>query len=175
MKKRTFLKGLVAFTAATRGQRALAADNPRAMIKLATPGMAQPPATLADVAWLEGTWLGGMPDGPVEQVFQAPMFGQMPSFVRAWNKRGIIFYEIAMFVEAKGSLTLRLKHFTSALAGWEDKESYIERPLIAREHDRLYFHRATYVRTGADSYTVYFLNMDGDREQDTLVIPFRRR
>jgi hypothetical protein len=47
--------------------------------------------------------------------------------------------------------------------------------LIAREHDRLYFHRATYVRTGADSYTVYFLNMDGDREQDTLVIPFRRR
>jgi hypothetical protein len=98
----------------------------------------------------------------------------MPSFVRAWNKNGIIFYEIAMFVETGGSLVLRLKHFTSGLAGWEDKESYIERPLIAMERDRLFFHRATYVRTGTDSYTVYFLNMDGDREQDTLVIPFRR-
>lgn len=115
-----------------------------------------------------------MPEGPVENIFMQPRFGQMPAFVRALNKEGIIFYEIATFVEKADSLVIRLKHFTSALAGWEDKDGYIERPLIAKDGNALYFHRSTYVRTGPDSYTVYFLNMSGEQEGETLVIPFRR-
>lgn len=177
MKRRAFLSGLAASGATVdlSTLQATAAENPRAMVRLAAPGGVRPPATLADVAWLEGPWIGDMPEGPVENVFLAPRFGQMPSFIRAWNKKGITFYEITMFVEANGSIAIRLKHFTSALAGFEDRESYIEYPLIAKEGDKLFFHRATYVRTGADSYTCFFLYMDGERELDTIVIPFRRR
>ena len=115
-----------------------------------------------------------MPEGPVEIVFMQSRFGQMPAFVRALNKDGIIFYEITVFVKKSNSLAIRLKHFTSALAGWEDKETYIERPLVAKDRNTLYFHRLTYVRTGPDSHTVYFLNMSGEQEGETLVIPFRR-
>jgi hypothetical protein len=177
MKRRNFLSGLVAGAATGNLStvRTTAAENPRALVRLATVGGVQPPATLADVAWLEGAWIGEMPDGPVENVFLAPRFGHMPTFIRAWNKTGITFYEIAMFAEVNGSIAIRLKHFMSDLVGFEARESYIEYPLVAKEGDKLFFHRATYVRTGADSYTCYFLYMEGEREMATIVIPFRRR
>jgi len=153
---------------------ASAQANARAMIRLGRPDDPRPAASLADVAWLVGAWTGAMPEGPVESVFMSPRFGQMPVFVRATNKDGIIFYEIVTWVEMDGSLVLRLKHFTSVLTGWETQDGFIERPLLAIEPERLYFHQATYVRTGPDTYSVYFLNMRDGVEQDVLVIPFRR-
>lgn len=70
------------------------ATNPRSMIKLHTEGRPGPPATLADVAWLEGRWIGEMPEGPVEHVILGPSFGHLPGFVRAVNPQGVIFYEL---------------------------------------------------------------------------------
>jgi hypothetical protein len=175
MKRRAFLDASTSLlvTALLPGP-ATGQPSARSFVKLATEGQTPPPATLADVTWLQGSWIGDMPEGPVEIVFMQPRFGQMPAFVRALNKDGIIFYEITVFVEKSNSLVIRLKHFTSALSGWEDKETYIERPLVAKDHNTLYFHRLTYVRTGPDSHTVYFLNMSGEHEGETLVIPFRR-
>lgn len=175
MKRRAFLGASSSLLVTTLlPEPATGQASARSFVKLATEGQTPPPATLADVAWLQGSWIGDMPEGPVEIVFMQPQFGQMPAFVRAINKDGIIFYEITTFVEIANSLVTRLKHFTSALAGWEDKDAYIERPLIAKDRNTLHFHRMTYVRTGPDSHTVYFLNMSGEQEGETLVIPFRR-
>lgn len=148
--------------------------DPRAMIRLYVPGAPRPPASLADVAWLEGRWIGDMPEGPVEHVILGPAFGHLPGFVRAVNADGVIFYEIWMIAEANGSLTNRVKHFSPQLAGWEAQDAYIDRPLVARDATHLYFDGATYARTGPDSFVVYFLNRNGAEEGETLVIPFRR-
>jgi hypothetical protein len=150
------------------------ATNPRSMIKLHTEGRAGPPATLADVAWLEGRWIGEMPEGPVEHVILGPSFGHLPGFVRAVNPQGVIFYEIWVLAEVGGSLTIRVKHFSPQLAGWEAQDAYIDRPLVDRDADSLFFDGATYARTGPDSFTVYFLNRSGGEERETIVIPFRR-
>lgn len=151
------------------------APAPRSFVRRLQPGAASPRASLADVAWLQGYWIGEMPEGPVEQVRLPPARGQMPAFVRALNDGGIIFYEITTLVERDGSLVIRLRHFGGDLVGWEDGSGAIERPLIAIEGGNLYFDRMTMIRTDADHYTVYFLNMADGVEGETLVIPFQRR
>ena len=63
---------------------------------------------------------------------------------------------------------------TLELEGWEAREVYIDRPLVARDSTNFYFDGITYSRTGPDTYVVYFLNRSGTEERDTLVIPFKR-
>jgi hypothetical protein len=116
-----------------------------------------------------------MPEGPVEHVILSAAFGHMPGFVRAVNPQGVLFYEISVFVEVAGSLSVRVKHFTPALAGWEAQEAYVDRPLVARDGAGYYFDGITFLRTGPDSFTVYFLDRAGTQERATLVIPFRRK
>lgn len=149
--------------------------DPRAMVKLQSDGQQGPAASIEDLAWLEGHWVGQMPEGPVEHVILPARFGHMPGFVRAVNPEGVLFYEISLFAEAGQSVTVRVKHFTSGLAGWEARDAFIDRPLVDRVGDTFYFDGATFARTGLDSFTVYFLNREGSQERDTLVIPFRRK
>lgn len=149
--------------------------NPRAMIKLHAEGRPAPRATIADMAWIEGHWIGDMPEGPVEHVVLSPRFGHLPGFVRALAPRNVVFYEISVFAEVGDSLTVRVKHFTPELAGWEAQASYIDRRLVDRDATNFYFDGITFSRTGPDSFTVYFLNRSEGQERDTLVIPFRRK
>lgn len=157
------------------GQVGALAAEPRTMVRLQAQGQASPPAGIADLAWIEGHWLGEMPDGPVEHVILGAAFGHMPSFVRALSPQAPVFYEISVFVEVAGSLSVRVKHFTPSLAGWEAREAYIDRPLVGRDGDTFYFDGITFERTGPDSFTVYFLDRADGRERATLVIPFRRK
>lgn len=172
--------GLIAMLAAMPGtiliSNASSAQDadPRSFVRRHGAGSRPVPASIDDVRWLEGYWMGKMPEGPVEQYFLPPAASQMPSFVRSLNDKGIIFYEIATFVERGGTIFIRLRHFTPDLVGWEDRSGAIERPLLAIEGGNLFFDRASFIRTGEDTYTVYFLNMEDGKERDTLTIPFRR-
>lgn len=151
------------------------AGPPRSMIKLLAKGASGPPTTIADLAWLEGHWIGEMPEGPVEHVILGPKFGHMPGFVRAVSPRGVIFYEISVFAQAGDSVTYKVKHFTPLLVGWEGQDVHIDRPLVDRDAKTLFFDGITFLRTGKDSFTVYFLNRSGQEARETLVIPFRRK
>jgi hypothetical protein len=148
--------------------------DPRSFVRRYHEGAQPVPASIDDVRWLEGYWIGKMPEGPVEQYYLAPAADQMPSFVRSLNDKGIVFYEISTFVARGGTIFIRLRHFTPDQIGWEDRSGPIERPLLAIEGGNLFFDRISFIRTGPDNYTVYFLNMEGDQERDTLTIPFRR-
>lgn len=151
-----------------------AAPSPRDMIRLLTPGARPAPCPLDALAWLEGSWLGRMPFGPVENVHLPIAFGQMPAFVRASNADGVVFYEIAAYVRAGDSITLRVKHFTARLHGWEAQDAFLARPLIERAGDTFFFDGTTIHRTGPDSYTTFHLDRDGDKELETLSVPFTR-
>jgi len=149
--------------------------SPRAMIRLAKPGESPPPATIAQLAWLEGHWIGDMPNGPVEHVILSARHGQMPSFVRSLKPGAIDFYEISVFAEAGGSVVNRVKHFTPELHGWEPRDVSIERALVERRDDDLFFDGLTIDRTGPDAFDVYFLPVVDGQERETIVVPFRRK
>lgn len=151
------------------------AGDARAMIRLAQDRTPPVAATLGDLAWLVGTWIGDMEGVAVEHVILEPAYGQMPSFVRALGGTEIVFYEIAVFTETEGSVSYRVKHFTPALAGWEAQDAYVDRPLFGLRGTTLQFDGITFDRTGADSFTVYFFDPAANGGAGrTLEIPFHR-
>jgi hypothetical protein len=142
--------------------------------KQAVPGAAPPPARVADLAWLAGTWEGEGLGGPAREVYSAPMGGQMVGhFVQARGE-GIWFYEIMTIAEARGSIEFRLKHFNADLTGWEEKAEVRRFPLVAVGKDAWYFDGLTIRRDGPNGMVgaVRIGKKDGTSEE--AVFRYRR-
>ena len=134
-------------------------------------GSPSPSATLDAVRWLEGAWEGELEGMKQQHIVFPPTPGHMPAFVRAWDANGkVFFYEIGVIAEVAGSLEIRVKHFTPELAGWEDRDAYVRRPLVALTGEALYFDGITYVKDGPDRHSVYFRIPDGDRRGEIIVV-----
>ena len=91
-----------------------------------------PPATLADLSWLAGSWEGeGIDGAPALEAYASPAGGQMVGHFRQLNRDGsVMFYELITIVEEGGSLSYRLKHFNPDLTGWEEKDKVVALSLI---------------------------------------------
>lgn len=137
---------------------------------------AAPPATLADVAWLEGSWEGeGIEGAPALEAYAPAAGGQMVGHFRQLNKDGtVMFYELITIVEEGGSLTYRLKHFNADLTGWEEKDKVTSFPLTERKGDRLDFSGLVYERTGKNTMTASVTVKEGGKTE-TLTFRFRRK
>ena len=120
-----------------------------------------PSATLADLDWLIGHWKGEGLGGVSEEIIAPAADGQMMGMFRQSDAAGKLkFYEFYLFAETENSITLRLKHFTPALHGWEEKKDYVEFPLVSLGEDAVYFDGLTYKRAGANSLSSA-VNIDG--------------
>lgn len=140
-----------------------------------TEGSPRPNATLEVARWLEGSWEGMLESAMQQHTVFAPVSGQMPSFVRAWGPDGTIwFYEIGVLAEVDGSLEFRVKHCTSELAGWEDKDGFVRHRLVAVTDRALYFDGITYVKEGPDRHTVYVRNSSGEHQEQIVVVHQKR-
>jgi hypothetical protein len=118
-------------------------------------GAVPPTARIEDISWLEGHWIGAGFGGTAEDVISAAADGQMMGMFRQLKSDGTInFYEFYVFAEKDGSLTQRLKHFSPPLAGWEEKDEFIEFQLVAIEERSAYFDGLTYVLADDGSLTV---------------------
>jgi hypothetical protein len=138
-------------------------------------GTPTPKATLDIVRWLEGSWQGQLEGSMQEHTVFAPVSGQMPGFVRAWRADGSIwFYEISLFVQVGETLEIRVKHFSPELAGWEGKDEYVRRPLIAFTDKALFFDGITYAKNGPNNHTVYFRIPEGDHKGEIIVVHQKR-
>ena len=160
------------------GRSALFAREPTdlsAQVRSLAPGQSSPPATIEVVRWLEGDWEGELEGNAQQNMIYAPVAGHMPGFVRAWTKEGKnLFYEIAVFVESGGSVEYRGKHFTPELSGWEGKDEFYRRPLVAITDSAVYFDGITFVKDGPDRHTVYFRLPSGERKGQIIVVHQRR-
>jgi len=146
---------------------------PARRTRSATPGAARPAASLADVAWLVGTWQGEGLGGFTEDIWAEPRAGAMPGLFRVVKDGHVLFYEILTFVESEGSLELRLKHFHADLRGWEEKDEVRSFPLVERGERDLFFAGITFTRLGDDEFECVVAIRSGDgaaREE-----PFRYR
>ena len=119
------------------------AGEPVAVLSLEE-GQASPAATIDRLAWLEGHWAGEGLGGTVEEILAPAQDGQMPGMFRYAKDGKIGFYEFYVFTEEEGSLALKLKHFSRALKGWEEKDDYITFRLVRLEDRAAYFDGLTY-------------------------------
>jgi hypothetical protein len=86
-----------------------------------------PPATLADVAWLEGYWAGEGFGGKADEAWMPARSGAMVGVFRSLKPDGSpSFYEILAIEEVEGSLRLVIKHFHPDWVGWEEKDQALK-------------------------------------------------
>ena len=135
-----------------------------------------PPATLDELGWLVGQWVGkGIDDAEVVESWLPPSRGAMVgTFVQETPDGAIMFTEHMYVVELDGSLEVRLKHFNADLTGWEDKDGMVRFPLIALEECAAYFRALTY-RCDGEGGMLVAVRMKSDKpEPQELVFRFRR-
>lgn len=140
MTRSTFLLFIAVFWTA-----AAQAEVP---VRALQPGAAPPPAKLADVAWLEGTWVGKGLGGDTEESYSSALGGAVVGYFRFVKDGKVVFYEIVTIAETNGSLALRLKHFHPDLKGWEEKDDVVEFKLVAVEGQTAYFDGLSIRRDG---------------------------
>lgn len=116
----------------------------------------RPPASIAAMTWLAGTWTGAGLGGENEEVWSEPRHGVMMGMYRMLKDGKPVFYELLTLSEVEGSLEIRLKHFDAKLRGWEEKEAEaaVVFPFIAQRDGRIYFDGITFEPKG-DALTVY--------------------
>jgi hypothetical protein len=118
-------------------------------------GAKSPPATIADIAWLQGHWVGQALGGDTEEMWMPPQHGVMLGMYRLIKNGKPVFYELLTFSEEGGSLMLNLKHFEPNLTSWEEKAQSRKFALVAKEPGKLYFEGMTFIRNGDDGITAY--------------------
>lgn len=123
-----------------------------------SPGKQSPAATIADMAWLAGTWTGEGLGGIVEDAWSQPRNGAMMAMFRLIKNGRPVFYQLRALVEENGSLIMRLKHFNPNMTGWEEKDQTVDFPFVAKEKGVIYFNGLSFKPEGegaADALTIY--------------------
>ena len=144
--------------------------------RVAEQGSASPAASIADVAWLQGVWIGeGIGGGAAMEDWLPPAGDTMVgTFVQETPEGGIMFTEHMYLMEEEGSLAVKLKHFNADLTGWEDKDGMVTFRLLALEDCAAYFQALTY-RCDGDRGLLVAVRMRSDKpEPQELVFRFRR-
>jgi hypothetical protein len=146
-------------------------------LALAAPVSSNPPAKIADLAWLEGSWEGeGIGGAPAIEVYSRAADGKMVGHFRQLTVGGkVMFYELITIEETGGSLSYNLKHFNADLTGWEEKGDVRRFPLAAVRPDRWEFSGLIYERTGRNAMTAQLVSKGADGKAETLQFRFRRK
>lgn len=81
-------------------------------------------ASISDIAWLAGRWIGDGLGGKMEEVWSPPAGPQMVGHFRLEQDGVPAIYEIMLLDEFEGALRMRVKHFNPTFVGWEEKDAW---------------------------------------------------
>ncbi len=126
-----------------------------------------PKATLADVSWIAGHWIGEAFGGITEEIWSPPLGDSMMFIFRLITEDKVQFYEIGHIQQVGESLILRLKHFHGNLEGWEEKDEVVDFKLVKVATDRVYFDDFTFERISENEINLYVVILDdgGNKEE----------
>jgi hypothetical protein len=136
-------------------------------------GEKSPAATIEDMRWLAGHWVGEAFGGKTEELWAEPAARSMSGMFRLVNKDRVIFYELMVVAEEQGSLVFRLKHFNADVTGWEEKNEVQAFPLVARKDGGVHFHGMSFHPDG-DKLTVYLAIEHKDKPVEEAKFTYRR-
>lgn len=139
-------------------------------------------ATLADFAWMAGTWRGEVPRaGTAEVHYMPPAAGVLPSVFRLRTEERTILLEAITLVEDERGLTLYARHFSPALEPLEEAHA-IELRFTERRGDCFLFEnvreenprRSLIRRLGAEAFLGWSELWREDGGRDEIRVEYRR-
>lgn len=142
-------RGIGAVFAALALVGTAAAQDAAPETRIGEAGFESPPASLDELDWLVGQWVGeGIQGAPAMESWLPPSGGTMVgTFVQETpNDDGsgaIMFTEHMYLMQEEGTLALRLKHFNADLTGWEEKDDMLTFRLVAIEPCAVFFNALT--------------------------------
>jgi hypothetical protein len=114
-------------------------------------------ATIDDIAWLQGHWIGEGFGGTVEKFWTPPMGRSMMEAFRLIVDGKVVMHEICTMVEENGSLVYKVKHFDARLKGWEEKDACVDFPLVKLTATGAFFNGLTLQKKDDDTLVTYIL------------------
>lgn len=128
-----------------------------APVRFDTTGVA---ASLSDVAFMAGHWVGGKEGEASEEIWTAPAGDSMLGMWRLVAQGQVRVMEVLVLKQEGDRVVLRFRHFDPGLVAWEDKETPIVLTLTRRATGEARFEgpavgapgtiALTYRRTGPD-------------------------
>ncbi|AQG81005.1 hypothetical protein AWR27_17765 [Spirosoma montaniterrae] len=97
--------------------------------------------SLADVAMLEGHWLGAFNGGPIEASWTAPAGDNIIGYIRMMKDNKATLYELFVFEQTDTGPVAMVKHFKPGLIGVEEKDKADRYRFISAGQDRALFER----------------------------------
>ncbi len=134
----------------------------------------RPAATLADVDWMVGNWVGEAFGSSFEEVWNPPSAGSMVGMFKVFNDEGVEFYEILLLVEDEGSLSILVKHFSEDFTAWEEKEDYVRFRLVKLEENAVHFSGISFYRIDENEMHGYLVLHSGEKRWEEKLV-YRRR
>lgn len=128
--------------------------NTENTLKLAE-GQASAKATIADIEWLAGSWLGTGLGGVSEEIWSKPQNGVMMGNYRLIVDGKPVFYEMMWLAEMEGTLVLKIKHFNPNFVGWEEKDKTVDFKFVSKEGSRVNFSGLTFERSDDKTLKIY--------------------
>jgi hypothetical protein len=129
------------------------------------PAAERAPAKIADLAWLQGYWVGEGLGGQTEELWMPPMSDRMYGTFTLAKEGELVFSEAMLLVEEEGSLALRVKHFSKDFVGWEEKDGFVSFPLVRLGENEAYFNGLTLRRDG-DQLMIYLVLVSGGERSE---------
>ena len=125
-----------------------------------------PKADLSAVAWIAGHWRGEALGGVVEEIWSPPLGGSMMASFKLVVDDQVKFYELETIMQHNDTLILKLKHFTSSLHGWEEKEETVDFKLVKVTDNKVYFDGMTFEKVSDGEMNVYVVIGDEGKKQE---------
>jgi hypothetical protein len=132
-----------------------------------------PKATIADAAWLVGSWQGEGMGGITQEGWSAPADGRMIGHFSLIRGGKAVFYELMLIEEHEGGLRFRVKHFDPDFTGWEEKDRSLDFVFLGAEPGVLHFRSMTLTREGPDGLAIAMRFRNGDTVSEE-VLRYRR-
>ena len=128
---------------------------------------AKPAASVADLAWMTGTWSGPVGGGNVlEENWTVPKAGSIQSLVRMTGPNGTSMVELIVIEEEEGTLRLRLQQWDPGMKPRTEAPSVMtltelgENTVAFKAEEGAMFDKLCYTRDG-DGFTISITNPNG--------------
>lgn len=130
-------------------------------------------ATINDVSWISGYWVGEAFDGQTEEVWTPPLGNSMMGSFKLVVDGKIEFYEFCTISEENETLYFRLKHFHNDLKGWEEKDERLTAQLVKIEKNKAYFNDFTFERVNENELNIYVVFKDDSGKDTEMKFPYK--